>query len=96
LSHKSEGCETFFAASVRRSSFQYRKINHFGMRTSDKAQSVNQPGVTRDPIDFQRKFRERLCRLVHLPELFTVASHEPRNFTGGLGKMQSGSVHCLL
>ena len=47
-------------------------------------------------IDFQRKFRERLCRLVHFPELFTVASHEHRNFSGGLGKMQQGSVHFLL
>ena len=47
-------------------------------------------------IDFQRKFRERLCRLVHFPELFTVASHEHRDFTGGLGKMQQGSVHFLL
>ena len=47
-------------------------------------------------IDFQRKFRERLCRLVHFPELFTVASHEHCDFTGGLGKMQPGSVHFLL
>ena len=55
------------------------------------------PGPPREePIDFQRKFRERLCRLVHFPELFTVASHEHRDFTGGLGKMQQGSVHFLL
>ena len=47
-------------------------------------------------IDFQRKFREHLCCLVHFPELFTVASHEHRDFTGGLGKMQQGSVHFLL
>ena len=41
LCYLTEGFETFFAASVRRSSFKYRAINHFGMRTSDKSFSVN-------------------------------------------------------
>jgi hypothetical protein len=47
-------------------------------------------------IDFRRKFREHLCCRVHFPELFTVASREHRDFTGGLGKRPPGSVHVLL
>ena len=37
-----------------------------------------------------------LCCLVCFAERFTVARHEYRDFTGGLGKMQQGPVHFLL
>ena len=54
------------------------------------------PANANPTIDFQRKFRGRLCRLVYFPELFTVARHEHRDFTRRLGKMQQRPVHFLL